>query len=290
MPLPLDSRPLDASIIICTHNRSAALQQTLEAFTKFAIPSGLSYEVIVIDNASKDNTKAVVELATSKLPIRYLYEKKPGAGRARNNGFLQAKGRVIFITDDDCIPEPDWLEIGVSLLASDPRQLIGGRVDLHDPADLPITIKTETEAQELTSVADILGFLHSCNMILGHCVLDEIGLFDPLLGPGTPCCAAEDADLIYRAFRAGIPIRYRPELRIAHAHGRRSTADGERLRRNYAIANGAMTLKHLLRGRLDLLRVIYWQFRGNHGVGSHSFLRNHIKGALAYLRGSLNPR
>lgn len=287
MPL-LASRPLDASIIICTHNRSAALQQTLEALTKLVIPPDLSYEVLIIDNASTDDTKVVIECAASKLPIQYLFEKQSGAGRARNKGFLQAKGRVIFITDDDCIPEPDWLETGVGLLASSQRQLIGGRVDLHDPADLPITIKTETDPQELTSIANIFGFLHSCNMILGHCVLDEIGLFDPLLGPGTPCCAADDTDLIYRAFRAGIPIRYRPELRIAHAHGRKSAVDGERLRRNYAIANGAITLKHLIHGRLDLLRIVYWEFHGNRGVRPRSFLRNHVKGALAYLRGLLS--
>lgn len=288
MPLPLASRPLDASVIICTHNRSAALQQTLEALTKLTIPFDLRYEILIIDNASTDGTIAVIERAAGKLPIHYLFEKQPGAGRARNKGILQAKGRVIFITDDDCIPEPDWLEIGIGLLASNQRQLIGGRVDLHDPSDLPITIKTETDPQELTSVANIFGFLHSCNMILGHCVLDEIGLFDPLLGPGTPCCAADDTDLIYRAFRAGVPIRYRPELRIAHAHGRKSPVDGERLRRNYAIANGAITLKHLIHGRLDLLRIVYWEFRGNREVGSPNFLRNHIKGALAYLRGSLS--
>ena len=247
----------------------------------------MRYEVIVVDNASTDDTKAVVEAAATRLPLRYVYEDRPGSGRARNMGLRYAVGRLIFITDDDCIVGPNWLETGVCLLSGNPQQLIGGRVTLHDPRDLPLTIKTDAEPTSLTSVSELFGFVLGCNMIFGRCVLDDIGLFDPRLGPGTRCKAAEDTDLVYRAYRAGIPVRYCPELCVAHNHGRRSQAVGDRLVRGYALANGSMTFKHLLHGRWDLLKATYWAVRSDARKGRPSRLPYYLHGALAYFHSML---
>lgn len=282
--------PLDASIIICTRNRADALRQTLAALGAMRVPDAVRYEVVVIDNGSSDGTRAAVEAAAATLPVRYCHESRPGAGRARNAGLAEAAGRLIFVTDDDCIVSPDWLETGVRLLADDPRQVIGGRIDLHDPRDLPITIKTDTEPARLTSVTSLIGFLHGCNMILGRCVLDEIGLFDPALGPGTRCRAADETDLVYRAFRAGIPVRYEPQLRVAHNHGRRDPADGDRLMHDYMVALGAMACKHLLRGRPDLLKPMYWILRANVRNRERSALPGYVAGAWAYLRSARDAR
>ena len=276
--------PLDASVIVCTRNRAAALRQTLAALSAMCVPDTVRHEVIVIDNASSDDTRSVVEAAAAGMPVSYCYEGQPGAGHARNTGLAQAMGRLIFVTDDDCVVSPDWLETGIRLLTDNPRQVIGGRVELHDPRDLPITIKTETKPTQLATVISVFGFIHGCNMILGRCVLDEVGLFDPLLGPGTRCRAADDADLVYRAFRAGVPVRYAPELRVAHDHGRRDKADGARLMRGYMVSKGAMACKHLLGGRLDLLKPMYWDLRANARDRGPRLLPDYLAGALAYLR------
>ena len=281
--------PLDASIIICTRNRAAALRQTLAALSAMCVPKTRRHEVIVIDNASSDDTRSVVEAATVAMPVRYCYEGQPGAAYARNTGLAQAMGRLIFVTDDDCVVSPDWLETGVRLLTDNPRQVIGGRVELHDPRDLPITIRTETEPMQLASITSVVGFIHGCNMTFGRCVLDEIGLFDPLLGPGTRCRAAEDTDLVYRAFQAGIPVRYDPDLRVAHDHGRRNKTDEESLMRGYMVGRGAMACKHLLGGHPELLRSLYWDLRSNLRDRTPSILPDYLVGVLAYLR-SLRER
>ena len=280
-------RPLDVSLIICTRNRSAILRQTLDAVATMHVPDVVRYEVIVVDNASTDGTKAIVEAAVMRLPVRYLRESRPGLGRARNTGLSNALGRLIFITDDDCIVSPNWLETGFRLLANNPRQLIGGRVNLHDLRDLAITIKTDAEPAGLASVSELLGFVHGCNMIMGSCVLDEIGLFDPMLGAGTRCLGAEDADLVYRAFRAGIPVQYSPELSVAHNHGRRNRAEGDRLLHGYLLSFGSLTFKHLLHRRLDLLKAMYWSIRSDARQGRPNPLPYYLRGALAYLHSML---
>ncbi|WP_428493052.1 glycosyltransferase family 2 protein [Rhodopila sp.] len=285
---PVPPRSLDASVIICTRDRSAVLRQTLDAVAAMRVSEAVRYEVLVVDNASTDGTKAVVEAAMTRLPIRYLHESRLGLGRARNLGVSNALGRLIFITDDDCIVSPNWLETGLRLLANDPRQLIGGRVTLHDPRDLPLTIKTDAEPARLTSVSELFGFINGCNMIFGRCVFDDIGLFDPMLGAGTRCKGAEDTDLVYRAFRAGIPVRYCPELDVAHNHGRRSQAVGDHLVRGYAFSNGSMTFKHMLHPRLDLIRAIYWSLRSDARDGRPNRLPCYLHGAIAYLHSMLS--
>lgn len=274
----------DVSIIICTRNRSTALRRTLLALAAMNVPPMVSHEVIVVDNASSDETKAVIQAAGATLPVRYLHEGRPGLGRARNAGLAQAAGRLIFMTDDDCVVQPDWLEAGLRLIAENPRQVIGGRVDLHDTRDLPITIKTEGAAASLDSIGPLFGFLHGCNMIFGRLVVDAIGPFDPLLGAGTKCRGAEDTDFVYRALKAGVAVRYCPDLRIAHDHGRRDPADGQRLEQGYRVSIGALTLKHLLRGRLDLAKLLYWRMRSAYRQGYRVGALDYAAGALAYLR------
>ena len=277
--------PFDISIAICTRDRSVALRQILMSLSSMRVPETLRYEVIIVDNGSTDDTpKIVVEFTTTKFPLTYIYEKKPGLSQARNAALSQAQGRFIFFTDDDCMVSADWLEVGFSLLSHQPRQVIGGRVDLHDSRDLPITIRTDIIPAELTSINDLFGFMHGCNMIFGRCVVDEIGMFDPALGAGTRSKAADDTDFIYRAFRAEIPVRYCPQLRVAHNHGRRDPVEGQRLVRAYLIATGALTFKHLLHGRLDLLKVVYWNTRSAVRAGRPSSLPQYIAGAFAYLR------
>jgi glycosyltransferase involved in cell wall biosynthesis len=272
------------SVIICTRNRAKSLSATLAAFEHMQQPS--AYEVLVIDNASTDTTRSVVEDAAHRVPVRYLYEARRGASAARNTGFVQAQGQLIFILDDDCIAAPDWLYEGTRLLKDKPLQLIGGWVGLHDPRDLPLTIRLGEKQEQLTKVADLFGFIHGCNLIFGRAVLDKIGDFDTLLGPGTSTCAGDDTDFIYRGFKAGIPVHFAPTLRVAHAHGRRLPADEASLMRGYVTANGALAFKHLLRGQTDLARVLYWSMLPGRG---HSWARKRYlaHGALAYLSARL---
>ena len=100
------------SIVICTHNRAESLRHALQGVAEQAVPAGESLEVIVVDNASSDHTRAVVHEAAGdrRLPIRYVLERTLGLSHARNRGIREAQGALILFTDDDVLPSPRWVE------------------------------------------------------------------------------------------------------------------------------------------------------------------------------------
>lgn len=275
---------IDASILICTRNRAPALEKTLLSLSLMKITADIKYEVLVVDNGSTDNTGAVVSAWADRLPIQCLHEGRPGLSRARNRGLAASCGKYILFTDDDCIVSPDWLTTATDLLSKVPRQIVGGRVELYDPTDRPITIRLEDSPVSMLSVADLLGFIHGCNMIVGRCVVEEIGLFDIRLGAGTHCKAAEDTDFIYRAFRHGIPVQYRPELILAHNHGRKLPSEEQSLMDGYILSLGAIATKYAFRGDTSLLKLAYWSFHSEHRDRRRRRLKNYMLGAVRYGR------
>ncbi|MDH3591144.1 MAG: glycosyltransferase [Planctomycetota bacterium] len=99
---------MDLTVAICTRDRAASLARTLEAFERLAVPPGLSWELLVVDNASKDATPRVLERDWS-LPLRALSEPRGGKAVAANRALDAATGRWILWTDDDVRPVPEWL-------------------------------------------------------------------------------------------------------------------------------------------------------------------------------------
>jgi GT2 family glycosyltransferase len=98
------------SAIVCTRDRSNDLRDTLQGLVAQSYPPE-SFEIIVVDNDSKDDTPSVVAefAAASRAPVRYIVEPIPGLSQARNAGARAAAGEVIAYTDDDAIPQPNWL-------------------------------------------------------------------------------------------------------------------------------------------------------------------------------------
>ena len=101
------------SIIIPTHNRCELLLNTIDAFTKQKDISQSDFEVVIVDNGSKDKTEEKIKYFANNqkgLCITYIKMKKNyGADFARNVGVLHSTGNLLAFTDDDCIVPPDWL-------------------------------------------------------------------------------------------------------------------------------------------------------------------------------------
>lgn len=117
---------LTVGVIIPTRNRAELLHDSLEALTRQVRAPD---EVIVVDNGSTDSTKQVIEQYSARLPIRYLYEPTPGAGQARNLGIRNAASEVLAFTDDDCIPDKNWLHfIELSFLRDPAIGMVAGKV------------------------------------------------------------------------------------------------------------------------------------------------------------------
>ncbi|NER85111.1 MAG: glycosyltransferase family 2 protein [Leptolyngbya sp. SIO1D8] len=101
---------LPVSVIICTYNRADRLCLALEALQKQTLPQD-QFEVIVVDNASTDDTQEVCNRYLTQLSnLHYHYESIQGLSRARNQGLEVAKGRIAAYLDDDAIPSPQWLQ------------------------------------------------------------------------------------------------------------------------------------------------------------------------------------
>lgn len=97
------------TVIICTHNREQFLGSCLKSLYQQTLPQE-EYEVLVVDNASTDRTKAVCEEYLPHENFCYIFEAIPGLSQARNTGWQHGQGRYIAFIDDDATAVPDWLE------------------------------------------------------------------------------------------------------------------------------------------------------------------------------------
>ncbi len=108
-----------ASVVIATHNREDILRRTLEEMLKQDFSD---YEVIVVDDGSRDNTKSVLQEFSKNNKISTIsYAKSGGPAKARNKGIDRANGEIIAIMDDDCIPAKNWLGNLISVFKQNPK-------------------------------------------------------------------------------------------------------------------------------------------------------------------------
>ena len=282
--------PAGATVIICTRNRAAALRDALASICAMHLDPAVPSELVVVDNGSSDDTAAVVATIArgAKLPVTYLREPRKGVSFARNRALAAARGQLILFTDDDCIVRADWLTTAIRLFTANPHGVFGGRVELHNPADLPITIKTSRTQQRMRAGYEVPGFVHGCNMVFSRAVLDRIGPFDTRFGPGSPLHAAEDTDLVYRAFRAGFTVTYEPDLVVQHNHGRATWAAYKSLAGGYKCANGAMAMKYLLARDTNPAKSVYWTMRiGLRNWRAGRIRRDELLLDTGYVRGAI---
>ena len=102
---------MDISVVLATYNRATSLQVTLDSFAAMSIPPALTWELLIVDNNSNDDTAAVIRSFIQRMgaQVRYVFERKQGRSAALNTGIAQAAGDVIAFTDDDVILDPNWL-------------------------------------------------------------------------------------------------------------------------------------------------------------------------------------
>jgi glucosyl-dolichyl phosphate glucuronosyltransferase len=102
---------VDLSVIVATYNRAPFLGGTLRTLENLRCSSSLSWELLVVDNNSTDETRQVVEAFADRAPfcVRYLFERNQGRSAALNSGIAAARGRIVAFTDDDVLVDPEWL-------------------------------------------------------------------------------------------------------------------------------------------------------------------------------------
>ena len=244
------------------------------------------FELIVVNNASTDNTAAVIEnFATNAgYSVKLACESTLGLGNARNCGWQHAQGDIIAFTDDDCYVDPSYAEDILKIFSVDHRLgYIGGRILLFDPTDLPITIKESNVREKFEPGIFIpAGKIQGANFAFRRQALEDAGGFDPLLGAGTPF-PAEDIEMLGRLSAMGWYGLYTPEPVVFHHHGRKTEEAAKKLYRGYDLGRGAYYMAMLLKPRFGIrLRTLrYWFYFIRH----QSIIRTirELRGALGYL-------
>lgn len=200
------------SIIICTRNRAAALRDTLVALERSARPADVPVELVVVDNASSDGTRAAVHP-----PARYVHASQPGVACARNAGLAAARGDVVLFLDDDTHPPARWIEPMCRPILDRRADAVAGGVALAPHlrrswmGPLHLTWLASTEYIDRFAPQEMV----SANMAVGRHVLARVPGFDAELGPGA-LGQGEDALFSWQLLRAG--FRIAPALDVAVEH------------------------------------------------------------------------
>ena len=111
------------SVVVVTWNGLAHLRRLLPPLLDQRLPGGAGFEVLVVDNASRDGTGAYLTgLAARERRLRLLFNpRNEGFAGPNNLGFDAARGRYVATLNNDTVPQPGWLAALVEVAESDPR-------------------------------------------------------------------------------------------------------------------------------------------------------------------------
>ena len=220
MPPPATPK---VTVAIPTYNRAELLRQTLAGIGRQQFPTS-QYEVLVIDNNSRDDTRRVVDSFASASPApRYLLETRQGLDHARNRALAEARGEIIVFGDDDILVEPDWLAQIIAPFAAPGGHkvgAVGGEVIPVFPDGLPPWVAEWHSPLEFRRDAGPLPPHQSpmgANMAFPKWVFDRIGPFQTTLDrSGKNLFGGGDTDMIRRARAAGFEIWFAPAAKVRH--------------------------------------------------------------------------
>lgn len=217
---------LDASVVVCTYNRADSLSATLEALKRQAVRPGFRWEVVVVDNNSRDRTRQVVEAFQRDWPaLRYRFEPQQGLSHARNNGIAAMRGEIVLFTDDDVCPEPDWVQRIADGMTVHRCDACGGFIaPLFEAAPPPwlterfygfLALRTDrADTYELTRDGPMP---FGANMAFRRSVFDRVGGFDVMRGrKGNVLASGEDGEFFERLVAAGGRVMFFGDARVHH--------------------------------------------------------------------------
>jgi GT2 family glycosyltransferase len=190
------------SVVIATKDRARFLERALASFeTQNEAPP---FEVVVADNGSTDDTRAVVERQMpSRFAVTYVYEPAPNRGKARNRGIGSARAGLIAFCDDDVQVPPGWIAAHVAAHAGAPVQIVNG----------PILNVASYDDKPKPTVANFSrASLCTCNASVPRSALDAVGGFDESFD----LYGWEDSELGIRLREAGVGWKFAWDAPIWH--------------------------------------------------------------------------
>jgi glycosyltransferase involved in cell wall biosynthesis len=219
-PLESSGMSVQVSVVVPTYKRTQLLSNCLKALLEQDFPPR-AYEIIIVDDAVWDETRLLVAEFLEKTKseritqgyrtdselfpdIRYLVARDTqGPAAARNIGWRLARGDIVAFTDDDCLPEPDWLKEGVAAL-KEGKDGVSGRVIV------PIS-GTPTDYEKNVSRLERSEFV-TANCFYRCQALETCGGFDERY----TMAWREDSDLQFGMLTSSCKLGYAPAARVIH--------------------------------------------------------------------------
>jgi glycosyltransferase involved in cell wall biosynthesis len=235
------------SVLICTYNRAALLEETLAALAAAKAPDDCALDIVIVDNNSSDATPDVVREASRRgpWPVTYVIESSQGKGFALNRGLSHARGDIVALTDDDVLPAEDWLVRIVERFREHDVVFVFGKV-LPRWEILPPPELLTPPARDIWGPLALVDYgddldryseesFHTkrlpigANLALRRESIDRIGGWRTDLGKvDNTLISGEDHELCVRLFRAGLYSGlYDPGIQVRHL------VPAARLRREY---------------------------------------------------------
>jgi len=240
------------TVALCTHNHADRLLRTLAELPGIRPPRA-AWELLVIDNASRDGTPEI--LANNPWPagwtVRVLREEKLGLSNARNRAIREARGEYVIFIDDDETADPDWLCAFERLIEAQAPDAFGGRIEVLFEDPRPAWLRDEllgflgqlNRHPAIAPLSEPGDSFYGGNFGFRKSVCERVGAFDADLGrKGTDNTGGEEVDFYRRLLAAGFKVWWTPEAVIHH---RIQTA---KLDRRYFID------LHYRQGRMEAVR------------------------------------
>jgi GT2 family glycosyltransferase len=198
------------SVVIATYERRDLLLRCVDALLAQTLPAA-QFEIVIVDDGSSRATREqlMAELWARRRgrrapTLRFLWlPSNRGPAAARNCGILAARGAVVAFTDDDTVPQPDWLAAGLAAIRQG-ADAVAGAVDVPLP-DVPTDY--ERDAAGLSNA----GFV-TANCFVRRDLLCAVGGFDERFR----CAWREDTDLCFRLRASGAVVRASHAARVVH--------------------------------------------------------------------------
>lgn len=220
------------SVVVCSYNGSATIRDCMEGLQKLNYPN---FEVVVVDDGSKDDLAAIVR----EYPVKLITTKNGGLSNARNTGMYNANGEIIAYIDDDAYPDPDWLRyLAYAYLTSDHACIGGPNIAPFDDGPIATCVANAPGGPVHVLVSDeIAEHVPGCNMSFRKDALMKIGGFDPVYRN-----AGDDVDVCWRIQRSGRTIGFHPSAVVWH-HRRNSLKAYWKQQKGYGKAEALLEAK-----------------------------------------------
>ena len=212
----MQSQRIAVTVVVPTYRRPRQLRACLEALASQRLYE--PWEVVLFYEGSPEPPDPDVENLVTARGWRLIRQANAGPSAARNRGVREAQGECIAFTDDDCLPEPAWLETLLRGAQERPNVLVGGTTANGLTGDFFASTSqliVDLVYDHFNADPDDGYFLASNNIICARECFLAVGGFDESF----PRAGAEDRDFCDRWRMRDWPIVWRPEARVEHRHG-----------------------------------------------------------------------